>query len=67
MLVRVGKSNPLVQWALWYAAAVTAVDRGEPDRATTILDKAPQWPEDSVFHAFHREIQSVAEGPPAEA
>jgi tetratricopeptide (TPR) repeat protein len=60
MLVRVGKSNPLVQWALWYAAAVAAVDRGEPRRAKELLDRAPEWPTDSVFKAFHEEIATHA-------
>jgi hypothetical protein len=65
MLLRVGKSNPLVQWALWYAAAVTAVDRGEPNRAAEILRQAPSWPHDSVFLAFHSEIEREADTPPS--
>jgi hypothetical protein len=55
-LSRASRANPLVHWALAYAAAVVHIDGGNPDRARKLLDRAPKWPNDSVFHAFHAEI-----------
>ena len=54
--------NPLVYWALRYAAAVASLDHGERTRALTLLDGAPRWPRDSVFAAFHDEIAAHARG-----
>jgi hypothetical protein len=50
------KQNPLVYWALSYAAAVASIDQGAPKEAERLLSGAPRWPEDSVFAAFHAEI-----------
>jgi hypothetical protein len=55
-LSRAGRANPLVHWALAYAAAVVHIDGGNPDRARKLLDRAPDWPDESVFQAFHTEI-----------
>jgi hypothetical protein len=60
-LVRVGEAHPLVHWALWYAAAVAAVDRGQPQRARDLLASTPDWPADSVFRAFHQEIGALTQ------
>jgi tetratricopeptide (TPR) repeat protein len=60
-LVRVGEGHPLVQWPLFYAAAVAAIDRGDLARARSLLDQAPRWPDESVFRAFHDEIRQRAE------
>jgi len=59
------RQNPLVHWALRYAAAVVRLDHGEPDRALRLLEGAPRWPGESVFAAFDDEIRSHAAGPPA--
>ncbi len=48
--------NPLVHWPMRYAAAVAYVDLGEPTKAREVLSGAPEWPEESVFHHFHREL-----------
>lgn len=50
------RKNPLVHWAMRYAAAVACIDDGRPDRARKLLEGAPVWPEASVFHAFHAEL-----------
>jgi hypothetical protein len=50
------RRNPLVHWAMRYAAAVACIDRGRPDRARKLLEGAPEWPEASVFQAFHAEL-----------
>lgn len=49
--------NPLVHWPLRYAAAVAYVDLGQPSKAKKLIDDVPNWPEDSVFHHFQRELE----------
>ncbi len=50
------KQNPLVYWAMRYAAAVASIDQGQPLEAARLLAHAPRWPTESAFAAFHREI-----------
>ena len=40
-----------------YAAAVAYVDLGQPSKAKALIDNVPDWPEDSVFHHFQRELE----------
>jgi len=49
--------NPLVHWPMRYAAAVAYVDLGQPLKARELLKSVPNWPEDSVFHHFQRELE----------
>lgn len=56
------RQNPLVYWAMSYAAAVASIDQGEREQAAKLLEGAPRWPDDSAFSAFHEEIVSVARG-----
>jgi len=56
LLWEAARRNALIHWPLRYAAAVVLVDRGEKDRARSLLDGAPDWPEDSAFRAFHAEL-----------
>ena len=56
LLEDAGQKSPLVFWAMRYAAAVVAVDRGEPNRARQLLEGAPRWPEQSAFSQFHAEL-----------
>ena len=49
--------NPLVHWPMRYAAAVAYVDLGQPMKARELLKSVPDWPEDSVFHHFQRELE----------
>ena len=58
LLERTGNTSPLVYWAMRYAAAVVAIDRGESDRASRLVEGAPRWPEESIFRAFHVEIEA---------
>ena len=55
-LKRAAGQNPLVHWPMRYAAAVAYVDRGDAHQARALLQGAPDWPEESVFHHFHREL-----------
>jgi hypothetical protein len=55
-LTRAAGQNPLVHWPMRYAAAVAYLDHGQPTKARELLASAPDWPEDSVFHHFHREL-----------
>jgi hypothetical protein len=54
------RQNPLVYWAMRYAAAVVSIDQGEPTEAARLLEGAPRWPRDSAFAAFHEEIAAHA-------
>ena len=54
------RQNPLVYWAMRYAAAVASIDGGEPREAVRLLEGAPHWPRDSAFAAFHEEIAAHA-------
>jgi hypothetical protein len=59
------RQNPLVFWAMSYAAAVASIDQGEGKEAAALVKGAPKWPQDSAFSAFHEEIVEVSEsGPP---
>jgi hypothetical protein len=64
LLERASETSPLVFWAMRYAAAVVAVDRGDVTKARELLTGAPNWPQESTFRAFHDEIADRA-GPPA--
>jgi hypothetical protein len=39
-----------------YAAAVVAVDAGRIGEVRALLSGAPEWPKESAFHAYHREL-----------
>jgi hypothetical protein len=60
LLVRASESSPLVFWAMRYAAAVVAIDRGNMVRVRELLMGAPVWPEESIFKTFHLEIEARA-------
>lgn len=51
------RRNPLVYWAMRYAAAVASIDLGNPQEARRLLSGAPAWPGDSVFASFHAQIE----------
>lgn len=61
------ESSPLVYWAMRYAAAVVAIDEGDPAKARELLGEAPAWPAESAFRAFHDEIAAYAALPPMAA
>jgi hypothetical protein len=56
LLERAGEASPLVHWAMRYAEAVVAIDRGRAGEVVGLLAGAPQWPTDSAFHTYHREL-----------
>ncbi len=56
MLESAARRNPLVHWAMRYAAAVSYVDRGDAGRARRLIAEAPSWPAESAFHDFHAEL-----------
>ena len=56
VLTTAADSSPLVHWAMRYARAVYLVDKGRKDEARTLLDGAPEWPQESAFRAFHDEL-----------
>lgn len=60
LLDHAAESSPLVFWAMRYASAVVAIDRGDSTKARQLLANAPDWPEQSTFRAFHNEITERA-------
>jgi hypothetical protein len=60
ILARAAHTSPLVHWAMRYAAAIVAVDRGRARDVEALLCGAPAWPDQSAFHAYHDELLAQA-------
>lgn len=60
LLWEAARRNALIHWPLRYAAAVALIDGGDKERARRLLEGAPDWPEESAFHAFHAELAAHA-------
>lgn len=60
VLARAAGASPLVHWAMRYAAAIVAVDRGRARDVQALLSGAPVWPDQSAFHTYHSELLSQA-------
>jgi hypothetical protein len=56
LLAKAAEISPLVHWAMRYAAAIVAIDRGRARDVPTILSGAPPWPAQSAFHTYHEEL-----------
>jgi hypothetical protein len=56
LLAKAAGTSPLVHWAMRYAAAVVAVDRGRGREVRMLLSGAPEWPVQSAFHEYHTEL-----------
>jgi hypothetical protein len=56
ILARAAGASPLVHWAMRYAAAIVAVDRGRARDVHALLSGAPAWPDQSAFHTYHHEL-----------
>jgi hypothetical protein len=54
-------ASPLIHWAMRYALAIVAVDRGDKDEAHKLLFGAPEWPRQSAFKSFHDELTAQLE------
>lgn len=50
-------SSPLFHWSFSYAAAIVAIDNNDAKAARKAIRGAPSWPQASVFHSFHAEIE----------
>ncbi|GAC1353278.1 MAG: hypothetical protein NVSMB1_25080 [Polyangiales bacterium] len=61
VLLNAAKATPLLHWSFSYAAAVVAVDEGDPSQARLALRGAPSWSDSSRFAAFHVEIMNEIE------
>jgi hypothetical protein len=55
-LSRAAAASPLVHWAMRYAGAVIALDRGHASDVPSLLNGAPAWPAESAFHEYHQEL-----------
>jgi hypothetical protein len=60
VLAKAGAASPLVHWAMRYAQAIVALDRGTPAAVPVILAHAPAWPAESAFHEYHQELLARA-------
>lgn len=60
-LRRAAGASPLVHWAMRYAGAILAVDRGRSAEARALLAGAPAWPQESAFREYHDELLQHAE------
>ena len=56
VLQTAASASPLIHWAMRYARAVVAIDRGRTADARELLVGAPTWPEESAFRTFHDEL-----------
>ncbi|MBK8251862.1 MAG: hypothetical protein IPK82_04240 [Polyangiaceae bacterium] len=56
LLETAAQSSPLVHWAMRYAGAVVAIDRGDAAKAQQLILGAPNWPTESAFRSYHDEI-----------
>jgi hypothetical protein len=59
-LARAAAQNPLLFWAMRYAQAVACLQQGHPSEVRKLLGAAPEWPESSVFRAFHDELWGLS-------
>jgi hypothetical protein len=62
VLVRAAGTSPLVYWAMRYAAAIVAIDRGRARDVRALLTGAPEWPAESAFRVYHDELLAHAGG-----
>jgi hypothetical protein len=60
LLSKAGAASPLVHWAMRYAEAIVAVDRGRAREVLALLAGAPNWPTGSAFHSYHEELLAQA-------
>lgn len=60
LLAKAGAASPLVHWAMRYAQAIVALDRGMPREVPTILAHSPSWPAESAFREYHEELLARA-------
>jgi hypothetical protein len=60
ILSRAAGASPLVHWAMRYAAAIVAVDRGRARDVQALLSGAPNWPNESAFQTYHSELLAQA-------
>jgi hypothetical protein len=67
VLAKAAKASPLVYWAMRYAAAIVAVDRGRLRDVAGLLSDAPAWPKESAFREYHGELLARAGLAPKEA
>ena len=56
VLKTAASASPLIHWAMRYARAVVAIDRGRSAEARELLAGAPSWPKESAFRLFHDEL-----------
>lgn len=59
VLSRAAAASPLVHWAMRYAGAVVAIDRGRATEARELLEGAPAWPSQSAFHEYQKELLAL--------
>jgi len=61
LLAKAAGASPLVHWAMRYASAIVAVDKGCARDVRSLLAGAPPWPAQSAFHTYHEELLGRAQ------
>jgi hypothetical protein len=56
VLKKAAGASPLVHWAMRYAGAILAVDKGRSAEALALIAGAPSWPQESAFREYHDEL-----------
>lgn len=59
-LGRAARSEPMLYWACQYGIAVCCCRRQSGPLALRVIRHAPNWPEESAFHEWHRRIHEAA-------
>jgi hypothetical protein len=62
LLAKAATASPLVHWAMRYASAIVAVDKGRARQVAALLAGAPPWPIESAFHTYHEELLGRSQG-----
>jgi hypothetical protein len=55
---RAEEASPVAHWAMRYARTIVAIDAGRHDDARALIAGAPEWPAESAFASFHRELET---------
>jgi hypothetical protein len=55
-LLRTPTFEPALFWACRYSAALCCVTRNDAELAHSLVEWAPDWPEDSIFHRLQTRI-----------
>lgn len=59
-LILAARWEPALHWPCCYGAAVACYVKSEPLLARKLVERAPRWPQESIFRGLHSRLFSVA-------